>query len=224
MQTLAELARRRATPSMTTGRWLRFACGIWTPGEEPAILPGEWDVLRADIGQIIDGEDVILAPSVGGNAAVAVAAARPDDMVAVKVFHVEPQADRHIHALTEDLIVELCETYSVAEVRVPLGGFSRTAANLEDRGVPVAGDHPSPVKLVGATGSFDRLLRERKLIHDGDQTTRTQVLAAIKKTTETGERYLPGDTSRAIGALAIAAHAVTNYEPEPLVVLPKAVG
>ncbi len=166
----------------------------------------------------------MLAPSVGGNAAVAVAAARPDERVAVKVFHIASNPDRHIHALTEDLIVDLCERYAVSEVHVPEGGFSRTAANLEDRGVPVVAAHPSPSRLVGATGTFDRLLRERKMIHDGDLTTRAQVLAAVKKSTETGERYLPGDSSRAIGALAIAAQAVTNYAPDPLIIVPKAVG
>lgn len=175
-------------------------------------------MLRADIGQIVDGEDVILAPSVGGNAAVAVAAPRPDDKVAVKVFHLESQRGRHIHALTEDLIVDLCERYEVSEVYCPEGGFGYATTNLQDRGVPVVPAHPSPPRMVGATGAFDRLLREGKLIHDGNETTRTQVLSAVKKTTETGERYIPGDGSRAIGALAIAAHAVADYQPPFLVV------
>jgi phage terminase large subunit-like protein len=222
--TKAALAQRKASVTMSPGEWSRSACNVWTAGEEPAILPEEWDMLRADIGQIGEGEEVIMAPSVGGNAAVAVAAPRSEGRVAVKVFHVEPKPGRHIHALTEDLIVSLCERYEVSEVLCPEGGFAYAATNLEDRGVPVVAAHPSPSRLVGASGTFDRLLRERKIIHDGNETTRAQVLSAVKKITETGERYVPGDGSRAIGALAIAAHAVTSYEPPPLVVLPRRVG
>ena len=212
------LAQRKASVTMSPGEWSRSACNVWTAGTEPAILPEEWDMLRADIGQIVDGEDVILAPSVGGNAAVAVAAPRPDDKVAVKVFHVEPVRGRHIHALTEDLIVDLCSGTTFPRSTPPRAGSVTPTSNLVDRGVPVVGAHPSPSRMVGASGTFDRLLRERKLIHDGNETTRTQVLSSVKKTTEVGERYVPADNSRAIGALAIAAHAVSSYEPPLLVI------
>lgn len=225
MQSLEELARRRNSLSHTTGRWLRFACGIWTAGEEPAILAAEWDMLRADIGRIEDGEEVILAPSVGGNAAIAVAAPRDDERVAVKVFHIPSTPERHIAAQAEDLIEDLCRRYDVATVLCPLGNFSYSGTRLEERGVPVEAAHPSPGRLAVATGTFDQLLRERKLIHEGDERTRTQVLNATKKVTEQGERYLPSDESRAIGAIAIAAHhVVANYAPEPLIVVPRAVG
>ena len=76
---------------MTPGRWLRFACGIWTAGDEPAIWAEDWDRLLTDTGQVTEGEDVYLAPSVGHNAAVAVAAPRPDGCVAVAVEHLAAQ-------------------------------------------------------------------------------------------------------------------------------------
>ena len=116
--------------------------------------------------------------------------------------------------------MELCSRYNVLEAHMPEGGFVRSDELLEDRGVPVVRAHPSPTRLVAATGTFDRLLNERKLIHDGDPTTRAQVLAATKKSTETGERYLPGDRSRTIGAMVMAVHAATAYSPDPIVVLP----
>ena len=159
----------------------------------------------------------MLAPSIGGNAAVAVAAERAEGRVAVKTFHVEPQSNRSTQALTEDLIVDLCSRYRVLEVHMPEGGFIRSSELLEGRGVPIVGAHPSPSRLVAASGTFDRLLNERKLIHDGDPQTRTQILAAIKKVTETGERYLPGDGSRAIGAVVMAVHAATAFYPEAYV-------
>jgi phage terminase large subunit-like protein len=41
-QTTDELRRRKESPSMTSWRWKRFACGIWTYGEEGAISEAEW--------------------------------------------------------------------------------------------------------------------------------------------------------------------------------------
>lgn len=35
-QTVEELKRRHASPSMTPGQWARFACGVWGLGGEPA--------------------------------------------------------------------------------------------------------------------------------------------------------------------------------------------
>jgi phage terminase large subunit-like protein len=215
--TIPQLRRKFDSPSMTPGHWRRFVCGLPAGADEQPITPEQWDPLRADVGRVEDGEDVMLAPSIGGNAAVAVAAQRAEGRVAVRVFHVEPRPNRSTQALTEDLIVELCELYRVAEVHFPEGGFIRSAEMLEDRGLPIVGAHPSPSRLVAASGTFDRLLHERKLIHDGDPHTRTQILQAIKKVTEAGERYLPGDSSRAIGAVVMAVHAATAFYPEPYV-------
>ena len=215
--TKTALRERRMSPTMSVGEWARSACNVWTAGEEPAILPEQWDPLRAEIGGVEDGEQVVMAPSIGGNAAVAVATERREGQVAVRVFHVEPHPHRSTQALTEELIVGLCSRYCVLEVHAPEGGFLRSAEILEGRGVPIVQAHPSPSRLVAASGTFDRLLHERKLIHDGDARTRTQVLQAIKKVTETGERYLPGDGSRAIGAVVMAVHAATAYAPEPYV-------
>jgi hypothetical protein len=77
----------------------------------------------------------------------------------------------------EDLIVALCERYRVLAVHVSRGGFLRSAELLEARGVPVVEAPYSPTRLVEFSGAFDRLLRSGKLIHDGDPTTRAQVLA-----------------------------------------------
>ena len=122
-----------------------------------------------------------MAPSLGGNAAVAVAAQRPDGRGGDPVFHVDPQPERSIQAMTEDLIVDLCQRFQVLEVHAPEGGHIRTFQLLEDRGVPVVSAHPSPSRLVAASGTFDRLLFERKLIHDGDPTTRSQILRRLRR-------------------------------------------
>lgn len=41
-QTVEALRRRKESPSMTPWAWARFACGVWSAGEDGAIAPQEW--------------------------------------------------------------------------------------------------------------------------------------------------------------------------------------
>ena len=50
--TKTALRRRRDSPSTTLGQWLRFACGIWTAGDEPTTAARLWDAARVDIGGV----------------------------------------------------------------------------------------------------------------------------------------------------------------------------
>jgi len=59
-QTEKALRRRHDSPSMTTGQWLRFACGIWTEGEEPWLEPQVWDGLADPSAHIPDGAEVVV--------------------------------------------------------------------------------------------------------------------------------------------------------------------
>jgi phage terminase large subunit-like protein len=221
--TVKSLRRRHDSPSTSTGQWLRFACGVWTEGEEPAITGAEWDRLVVDIGQIVDGDEVVLAPSVGHNAAIGIAAVREGERIAVRAEVIEPQEGRSILAMTEDRIVEMCDQYDVLEVRHPLGGFVRSADLLRGR-VPLAEDPHSPARLTAATGTFERLRRSGNLLHDGDPVLRQHVLAARLKTSEQGERYMISDRSRAQIAVMMAVYAASATTPAPMIVLPRAVG
>jgi phage terminase large subunit-like protein len=213
------LKRRHDSPSMSPGQWLRFACGIWTEGDEPPITPDDWDRLRDDGFQTVkDGDQVILVPSVGHDAAIGIAVKR-DDRVAVRAEFIEVREGRSILADTEDALVNLCDRYRVLEIRHPVGAFLRSADLLAERlrmkRVPLVEDPHSPTRLTAATGTFDRLMRSGNLIHDGDLELRKHCLAALRKTTETGERYMISERSRGQVAVMMAVHAVTAYEPTP---------
>lgn len=213
------------SPSTTPGQWMRYVCGIWTEGDEPAITGAEWDRLCADIAQIQDGDEVVLAPSVGHNAAIGIASLRSDERVAVRAEIVEAREGRSILADTEDRIVELCDRYSVLEVRHPVGTFLRSADLLAARGVPLIEDPHSPARLTAATGTFDRLLRSELLMHDGDPELRSGVLAAQRKVSETGERYMISERSRAQIAVMMAVHAASApYDDDWNIILPSGVG
>jgi hypothetical protein len=214
--TVAQLKRKHESPAMTSGHWRRFVCGLPAGLDEQPIKPEEWDRLRVDIGQVEDGEEVILAPSVGHNAAVAIVATRPDGRVAVRIEVIDPDDDESMLVKTEERIIELTQRYDVAGVYHPMGNFIRSADLLGARGVPMIQQAHSPVGLAAASGTFNRMLRSGLLMHDGDPVLRTHALAATVKTSESGERYEISDRSRGLIALVMAVHAATALgEPTP---------
>jgi len=207
------------SPMESRGSWARLTCNLWTEGDEPAIEGQEWDRLQVDIGQIEDGEQVILVPSVGHNAAVAIVAPRPEGRVACKVEILEAAEGSSILARTENLILDLCERYQ-ADVHHPLGAFTRSSQLLQGEGILMAPAPHSVTALAAASGTFNRLLRSGLLMHDGDPVLRTHVLAAKLKTNEAGERYEITDRARGLIALVMAVHGVTEYQPEPYIGAP----
>jgi len=214
-QTLAELRRRHDSKGMTIGRWLRFACGIWTVGEEPVIQAKDWDPLKVDIGRIERGEHVVLVPSVGHNAAIALVAPRPEGRVACMVEVLDAEENRSILVKTEDRILELCREYN-AEIHAPGVGFTRSRELLAGQRLEVVEAPQSVPALSAATGTFNRMLRAGLLMHDGDPVLRSHVLSATMKTNEAGERYEVSDRSRGLIALVMAVHGVTEMgEPTP---------
>ena len=57
-------------------------------------------------------------------------------------------------------------------------------------------------------------------MHDGDRTTRQQMLAAQKKTNEVGERYMAEDHARAVVAVAMAVHHASAPIDDLRMILP----
>jgi hypothetical protein len=209
------LAARRASPTMSPGEWARSACNVWTAGAEQPIKPEEWDRLRVDIGQIEPGERVVLVPSVGHNAAIAIVAPRPEGRVACKVEIFEAEENRSVYVKTEDRILELCQSYD-AEVHAPGVGFIRSRELLAGKRLEVVEAPQSVAALSAATGTFNRMFRAGLLMHDGDPVLRAHALSATIKTNEAGERYEVTDRARGMIALVMAVHGVTEMgEPTP---------
>jgi phage terminase large subunit-like protein len=218
--TLAQLKRKYASPSMTPGHWRRFCCGLPAGLEDQPIAAEDWDRLAVDIGGVEEGEPVVLVPSVGHNAAIAIAATRPDGRVAVRVEVLSPSDGGSMLVSTEERLMALSETYDVVGVHHPLGAFTRSADLLASKGLPMIQAPHSPVRLSEASGTFDRLLRSGHLMHDGDRTFRAHALSATRKSSETGERYEITDRSRGLVAAVFAVHAVTAFETPPTIGLP----
>lgn len=206
-QTVEKLRRRKESPSMTPGRWARFACGVWTSGEEPWIEAPMWDRLKVDIGRVELRERVWVSVDVGTNSGIAIAAPRPDESVAVKVELFEGQIPLEV---VEQRLVELASEYRVREVTYDRVGFQRSAELLEKRGLPMVEIPHSPERMSIVSMTLHRLIEAQKLHHDGDLVLRTQVLAGTTKETERGWRLVKGPQVRGLVALAVAAHQATS--------------
>lgn len=208
--TIAKLRARLESPSMTPGRWARFACGVWTGGEEPWLEAPMWDRLKVDIGKVEPGEKVWAAVVVGTNPGIVIAAPRADEGAAVKAF---VYAGAVPLETIENELVELADQYEVAEVAFDRVGFQRSAELLEERGLPMVEVPHSPERLSIVSMTLHRLIESKKLRHDGDSALRAQVLAGSTKETERGWRLIISNQTRALIAMAIASHQATELDP-----------
>jgi phage terminase large subunit-like protein len=207
--TVDSLRRRFTSPSMTPGRWARFACGVWTGAEEPWLEAGVWDNLIVDIGRVKEGEAVWAAVSAGANPAIVLAAPRDGEAAAVRSFIWEGEVSL---AVLENWLLDLTDTYDLREVAFDRVEFQRSAELLEARGLPMVEIPHSPERLSIVSQTLHRLISQGDLAHDGDAVLRAQVMGAVTKETERGWRLLKSPQSRALIAMAVAVHQATQVQ------------
>jgi phage terminase large subunit-like protein len=214
--TIAALQRRHDSPTTTPGQWLRFACGIWTEGEEPWLTAAAWDRLAVDIGGVEDGEEVVLAIRAGTGCGVGIAAMRPDDAVAVRAEIIAPPPGSRVPLeVIERLIVELCERYDVQGIAYDGEQFMRSAELLRERGLPMVEVPQRPQRLAQATATMWRLVSAGLLRHDGARDLRSQVLLGRTKETVAGWYLVPDGQTPGLIAVAMAAHQATQMPADP---------
>jgi len=212
-QTVEKLVRRKTSPSMTPGRWARFACGVWTGAEEPWLEAGVWAGLEVDLGRVQEGERVWAAVSAGTNPAIVLAAPRVEEAAAVKSFIWEGDVGLEV---LEDWLVSLADSYDLVEVLFDRVEFQRSAELLEARGLPMVEVPHSPERLSIVSQTLHRLICQGDLAHDGDEVLASQVGRAVTKETERGWRLLKSSDSRALIAMGFAVHQATQVGKRPL--------
>jgi len=217
-QTVEKLSRRRESPSMTPWRWLRFACGVWTEGEEPWIEPARWDSLADPELEIEEGATVWLDVDVAQRreAAQIAIVAKVDEELWAKVEMFRSVTFEFL----EERVRELSKLYDVAEVAFDSRTFYRSAEVLQNEGFPMVDFPQSQERLTLASASLYKLIEEGRLRHDGDKELRAQVLAGRVKEDERGWRFVKDpNLPRPIGgliALAVACHlASEDYGSTP---------
>jgi phage terminase large subunit-like protein len=211
-QTATALKRRKQKPSMTPWRWKRFACGIWTDAEEPWIQEAEWDgckgevkldgasqwVLGVDIGQVFDSSAVVTVGLVDGklHCRARIWAPEPDKPVAIG------EVEAHVEAEAQG--------GKVREVAYDPFRFSRSAEMLEERGISVIDFPQTNSRMVPASNTLYDLIREGKIVHDGDPALRSHVLAGVASEVESGWRISKKRSRAKIDALVALAMAVDS--------------
>lgn len=212
--TLAALQRRHDSPSTTPWQWLRFACGIWTEGEEPWIEPVAWDRLMVRGVAPEPGTDVWVGVDVGvrhdTTGIVILGRYGEGFVVQARILH-PPGGQKSLPLATiEDALREVAATYRVLSIGYDPWSFRRSAEILADDGLPMKDVPQSPEAMSVASATLYRLITERLIVHDGDAELRAQVLAGMTKQTERGWRLVKDAKGRrpidALIAMAIAAH------------------
>jgi phage terminase large subunit-like protein len=185
--TIQTLRRRHDSPSMTPWQWLRFACGIWTEGDEPGIDPAIWDGL-AQSWELTPNEDVWTAASVGnlGEESAIVIVARRGESLLAQARILPP--DSPLEAV-EDEVRDVANTYRVASVCFVPRQFARCAEMLEKEGLMMIEFPLSLERTSKASTTLWRLIERKELHHTGDKALRAHVLAGTVKEDEQGWRF-----------------------------------
>lgn len=218
-KTPAMLAEEKA--SVTLWEWLRFACGIWTEGEEPALDPGTWDELGDSSLEITGGSEVwcgVDRGAVGEPTAIAIIRTDGTEIWA-KVQMIEPIGAAPVPlADVEQAVRDLHALYLIRGVVYDTRSFERSADLLEEEGVPMVEFPQSVEGLTAASGTFHKLVEEGKLHHDADPALRAHVLGARIKQDERGWRFRKDPRTQrptdGLFALAVAAHVALTVPPD----------
>jgi phage terminase large subunit-like protein len=215
-QTVDKLRRRHDSPSTTPWQWLRFACGVWTEGEEPWIDPPTWDRL-AEVLELKPGETVWADVRVMFKRAAIVFGAPREGQLAVVAQIIDPAPYPEVEQALRDLV----ERYDVQQITHGARGFARSAELLTEDGLPMVEFPATPDRMSEASGTLYRLIETKHLRHDGSPDLRAQVLAGHARKDERGWRLVEGETHvpiEALIALAVVAHTVgAGIEREPMI-------
>lgn len=221
-QTEEALRRRHDSPSMTPWQWRRFACGIWTEGEEPWLDPAVWDSLADPDLELEPLESVWLGVDIGvrhDSTGIAIVAERGEKLaVKARILSPPPRGSLPL-AKVEQAIRDLCGEFTVRGVAFDPWSFRRSAEMLSDEGILMVAFPQSPERMAEASANLYRLVESGLLVHDGDSGLRSHVLAGVTKETERGWRLQKDPKmTRPIDALiALAMAAQVSQRSSPFV-------
>ena len=205
-----------------TWQWRRFACGIWTEGEEPWIDPGMWDRLR---GEVFIGPDdpIWVGVDVGvrhDSSAIVTVAGSGEGEVACRARILRPGDGGVPLELVEQAVRDACDGLNVREVVYDPWTFRRSAEILEREGLPMVEFPQSAERMANASANLYRLIEAGQLVQDGNAELRAHVMAGAVKQTERGWRLVKDPKLArpidALIALSMAAlPAAQNLVREP---------
>lgn len=213
-QTEEALRERYESEEETPWQFLRFACGIWTEGEEPWIDPPTWDKLPE--GTPEPGEGVWLGVDIGniGEPSAVVIASKRDGHLFIEA---RTLTDPDLEAVEEE-IRGIRRDYRVASCAFDPRMFPRSAEMLEKEGLLML-EFPQTAERMGkASATLWRLIERQELHHSADKVLRSHVLAGVVKQDQRGWRLAKDPRTRrpvaALVALAMAVQIASDDGPK----------
>ena len=216
-QTIEGLQRRHDSPSMTEAQWMRFACGLWVLTEGSWIAPDEWDSCTGTV-RLEDADRVFVGVDVGRkrDSSAIVCAALVDDCLHVSARILIPMTGRPVAvADVRAAVLAVAHDHAVAEVVYDPHQFQESAELLEEQGLCMVEMPQSDSRMAPASETLFELIREGRLVHDGDPEMRSQILAAVPAETERGVRISKRRSKARIDAAVALAMAADRAVKAP---------
>lgn len=219
--TVERLRERHSSPSMAPWQWARFACNVWTQGEEAWLPLGVWDRSQED-GAIADHSDVWLGVDLGlkHDTAAIVAVAQDGDRYRAEAHIITPPTDGSSLdiAAVESALREMAIYWQVQGVAYDPWRFERSAQLLGDEGLPMV-EHPmTNARMAPESEALYEAIMRGKIVHDGNAEFASHVNAGVPTETERGWRLTKRKAKDKIDALIalVIAYDLATREPEPV--------
>ena len=217
------LRERHDSPSMTPWQWARFACNVWTQGEEAWLPIGVWDRCT-EPGSIADGAPVWLGVDLGlkhDSAAIVAIAAEGELHRAEAEIIVPPTDGTNLDiGAVEAAVRRAAARWDVQAVAYDPWRFERSAQILGDEGLLMI-EHPmTNARMAPESEALHEAIMAGKIIHGGEGDFAAHVNAGVPTETERGWRLTKRKAKDKIDALIalLMAYdlAVSGAEPEPV--------
>jgi phage terminase large subunit-like protein len=198
----------------------RYFLNQWTEAEDGWIEPAAWDACKGEV-QVEEAERICLGVDVGhkrdATAIVAVGMVDNKFHAKAKIRMPKPGSPVAAEEVRAD-ITDFCQRFDIQEIAYDPTLFRESAEMLQEKGLPMV-EFPQTERMVEASGKTYELIRERRLVHDGDPLFRSHMLAAVPGETERGIRISKRKSKKPIDAaiaLAMAVHRVDKKVLQPI--------
>lgn len=188
----------------------RLHLNQWTEIEDAWINAEDWDACAGE-PQFVSDEPVWMATDVGlkRDATAIVWAQWHDDVLHIGHDIRVPEPGHPLSSAENRTAVQkLAGKFgALREIDFDPWSFSESAEMLADEGLPMVEFDQSNARMAPASERLYELIRERRIVHDGDETLRAQILAAVASETERGWRISKRKTKERIDACVALAMA-----------------
>jgi phage terminase large subunit-like protein len=213
------LKARHDSPSMVPWQWARFACNVWTQGEEAWLPIGVWDGFTIE-GSIPDDAKVWLGVDLGlkHDSAAIVVVAEDGERFRAEAIVLDPPTDGSPLdiAAVEAKVREAAGRWDVQGVSYDPWRFERSAQILGDEGL-LCVEHPmTNARMAPASEALHEAILSGRIVHSGDPVFSAHVNAGVPMETERGWRLTKRKAKDKIDALIalLMAYDLATRKPE----------